>query len=159
MTEFFKSGIKMEAKERSIHLVSLGSQMGVEVLLNKNMPFLSNRPFDAYAQDDRIVVNGYNGTNSHYYVGLHELGHIYYEHPVKDSPGGKQYDENVLEGESLAWLWAFDKALEEMSEYTKELITSDFALGSYAKNYPGPRGKSYWKVMEKIARRIEYAFD
>ena len=149
----------MEPKERSIHLVSLGAGMGVEVILNKNPPFLSNLPFNAYAQDDRVVFNGYRGTNADYYIGLHELGHIAYEHPIEGSFGAQRYDENVLEGESEAWLWAFANAKEEMSERTKEFISSDFALGSYAHGSHGERGKNYWKVMETIARRIEYVFD
>lgn len=133
--------------------------MGVEVLLNKNPPFLSNLPFNAYAEDDRVVFNGYRGTNADYYIGLHELGHIFHGHPMEGSTGAQRYDSNILEGESEAWLWAFENAEEEMSEMTKQFISSDFALGSYANGNHGTRGKNYWKVMYKIARRIEYAFD
>jgi hypothetical protein len=149
----------VEPKERSIHLVSTGAGLGVEVVLNPNPPFLSNLPFDAYAQDDRVVFNGYRATNADYYIGLHELGHVYLMHPMEGSEGAKRYDEDILEGESEAWLWAFENAREDMSEMTKEFIASDFALGSYARSSSGPRGKNYWKVMLQIAKRMEYATD
>lgn len=148
----------MEPKERSIHLVSLGAELGAEVLLNSKPPFLSNLPFDAYAEDDRIVFNGYTGTNTDYYIGLHELGHVFHMHPMEGSEGAERYDSNILEGESEAWLWAFENAKEDMSERTKEFIVSDFALGSYSSGH-GSRGINYWNVMHKVSRRIEYASD
>lgn len=138
-------------KSRGIHLQMLGVELGVEVLLSPNPPTFSNEIFDAWAETERVIVQGYNPKSQIcYYIGLHELGHIAHGH-CDDRE--MWYEVNKIEGEAEAWNWALDNSQEEISLDTSQFILSKYALGSYVKEnveevgYPGV---NYDSVKERL---------
>jgi len=141
-----------EMRERGIHLVSLGAEIGVEVHLNQNPSFFSNHPVEGRAENWAIFVYGYkNKSEICYLVGLHELGHVVNEHTI-----GQErelwYDDHILEGEAEAWNWALDNTREKFSAYALNWIL-DYPIKTYLRNSPhenGYPGPSYHKLVERI---------
>lgn len=123
--------------QRAMHLVSTGNARGIGVILDPNRLW-TGLPIDAWAEKNAIKVYGWQEESQIcYFAGLHELGHVFSGHCSHRESWAQQ---NVIESECEAWVWALDNTMERPSFDTLDFIFGDYALGSYMKSV----GTSYW---------------
>lgn len=119
-------------KKRREHLTRLATELNVLLFLDPPMP---DRPLWGWAYPaawaypaGHARVDGWDGSQAAYFIGLHELGHHALGHITP------AYRQDVLGHEIEAWDWALSVAQEKPTPRTRQRIVGPAWLGSYVRH-------------------------
>ena len=104
----------------------------------------------AQALDKKVFLpeRNFNRSQWAYFTALHEIGHIVVGHFGPKSC----YFSDRLNGESDAWLWALNNAIEQPTSKTRKRIWH-LGLGSYTPWDDAKDGPSYRLMLARLGRR------